>query len=218
MIDESIQETVNQIVKITTIAQKHILEVGCGDGRITNLLAQQSNNVFAIDPDSSKIAIAKQSIPNANIQVGSGENLQFLEHKFDLVIFTLSLHHHQDQLQALNEAYQVLKPGGLIIIIEPVADGELEVVFSFVNDEEEVLSETQGIILDNGFNISDDSIFTANWIFDDAKEVCSVIKSYYELEFNEQTESKILDFLGERAEQKPIILIEKFRIQVIQKV
>jgi SAM-dependent methyltransferase len=217
MIDESIQETVKQIVKVTTIAQKHILEVGCGDGRITKFLARESNNVCAIEPDSSKVAIAKQSIPNANIQVGSGENLQFLDNLFDLVIFTLSLHHHQDRCQALDEAYRVTKPGGIIIIIEPVADGELEIVFSFVNDEEEVLSKTQGIIAESGLNISNDSIFTANWIFDDVNDLCFVLNSYYELEFDRHAKSKVLDFLGDKADHKPIILIDKLRTQVIRK-
>lgn len=218
MIDESIQETVNQITNIASISDKHILEIGCGDGRITKLLSQQSNNVFAIEPDADKVALVQNSISNANIQVGSGEDLQFQDDKFDLVIFTLSLHHHQNRSQALNEAHRVVKIDGKIIIIEPVADGELEIIFSFVNDEEEALAETQNIINESGLSISDDSIFTANWIFDDASEVCSVLKSYYPNEFSKITETQIYDFLGSRKDNKPIVLFDKLRTQVIQKI
>jgi 2-polyprenyl-3-methyl-5-hydroxy-6-metoxy-1,4-benzoquinol methylase len=42
---------------------KRVLEVGCGDGRVTQLIAPQATFVHAIDPDSDDIAEAEQSFP-----------------------------------------------------------------------------------------------------------------------------------------------------------
>ena len=42
MIDESIEATVQQISLAADLEQKAILEVGCGNGRITTVLAQKA--------------------------------------------------------------------------------------------------------------------------------------------------------------------------------
>ncbi|MEM7802231.1 MAG: class I SAM-dependent methyltransferase, partial [Chloroflexota bacterium] len=199
------------------IEQKEILEIGCGDGRITKLLAESSDSVYAIDPDSERVRLAQQAAPNASVAVGSGEDLHFEANRFDLVIFTLSLHHHSDRLRALNEAARVVKPNGKILVIEPVADGELERVFAFINDEEAVLAETQAIISGSRFAVVRDMTFTANWIFDDAQEVCTILFDQYDLDFDHKIASKVYDFMGDKVDQKPVILVDKLRAQVIQK-
>ena len=73
----------------------HVLEVGCGDGRITSLLAEKTENVIAIEPDAETIAHAKNSIENVRFIRGSGEHLGFRNGSFDLILFTLSLHHQE---------------------------------------------------------------------------------------------------------------------------
>ena len=42
---------------------KSILEIGCGSGRLTRLVAPQAAHVVAIDPDANKIAHAKDQTP-----------------------------------------------------------------------------------------------------------------------------------------------------------
>jgi 2-polyprenyl-3-methyl-5-hydroxy-6-metoxy-1,4-benzoquinol methylase len=44
-------------------AGKRVLEVGCGDGRVTRLYAPQAAFVHAIDPDQEDIADAKKNFP-----------------------------------------------------------------------------------------------------------------------------------------------------------
>lgn len=44
-------------------AGKTILEIGCGSGRLTRLVAPQAARVLAIDPDANKIAQAKAQSP-----------------------------------------------------------------------------------------------------------------------------------------------------------
>jgi cyclopropane fatty-acyl-phospholipid synthase-like methyltransferase len=42
---------------------KRVLEIGCGDGRVTQLIAPHAAFVHAIDPDSDDIAEAEESFP-----------------------------------------------------------------------------------------------------------------------------------------------------------
>ena len=44
---------------------KRVLEVGCGDGRVTHLYAPYAAYVHAIDPDSEDIAEANEKLPQA---------------------------------------------------------------------------------------------------------------------------------------------------------
>ncbi|MAT98466.1 MAG: hypothetical protein CL608_15080 [Anaerolineaceae bacterium] len=42
---------------------QRVLEVGCGDGRITTHLAPHAAHITAIDPDEDRIAAAKANLP-----------------------------------------------------------------------------------------------------------------------------------------------------------
>jgi 2-polyprenyl-3-methyl-5-hydroxy-6-metoxy-1,4-benzoquinol methylase len=42
---------------------QHVLEIGCGDGRLTWRYADQTAHVTAIDPVASQIALAKEHLP-----------------------------------------------------------------------------------------------------------------------------------------------------------
>ena len=42
---------------------QHVLEIGCGDGRVTWLFADQAARVTAIDPAAEQIALARQDMP-----------------------------------------------------------------------------------------------------------------------------------------------------------
>jgi 2-polyprenyl-3-methyl-5-hydroxy-6-metoxy-1,4-benzoquinol methylase len=42
---------------------QHVLEVGCGDGRVTWVYADQAAHVTAIDPVAKQIALAKEHLP-----------------------------------------------------------------------------------------------------------------------------------------------------------
>ena len=99
--------------------------------------------MIAIDPDKLMIEEAKARCVGVEFYVGSGESLDFSDNIFDVIIFTLSLH-HQNSEQALKEAKRVLKKGGLILVIEPVVEGELEKLFSLVvNEDQARLDDSQ---------------------------------------------------------------------------
>ena len=113
-------------LKTALIAQAHIqpgqdvLDVGCGTGTLTLLIKQTQPNaaVYGLDADPQVLDIARRKIEQAGetivLQQGTATHLPYPDGSFDRVFASLMLHHltRQDKLQALREAFRVLKPGG----------------------------------------------------------------------------------------------------------
>ena len=87
---------VRLIERFTTLNGRRILEVGCGDGRLTFQYAPTARQVLAIDPDRLSIedALDEQAalrIPNVTFRVGSIERLPARGAPFDIALFSWSL-------------------------------------------------------------------------------------------------------------------------------
>ncbi len=87
---------VRLIERFTTLKGRRILEVGCGDGRLTFQYAPTARQVLAIDPDRTSIADALDEqaalrIPNVTFRVGSIESLPTRGAPFDVALFSWSL-------------------------------------------------------------------------------------------------------------------------------
>jgi 2-polyprenyl-6-hydroxyphenyl methylase / 3-demethylubiquinone-9 3-methyltransferase len=73
-----------------------VLEVGCGDGRLTLRLAGLGAQVSAIDPNPSLIRNARRNLPKRYLRkvkysVGNSGKLRFPPASFDIVVFAWSL-------------------------------------------------------------------------------------------------------------------------------
>ena len=84
------------IERFVSLRRKHVLEVGCGDGRLTFQYASIASSVLAIDPDRLSIDEAtgqqhRRGIANIDFQVGSIERLSAHGAPFDVALFSWSL-------------------------------------------------------------------------------------------------------------------------------
>jgi predicted RNA methylase len=76
---------------------KEVLEVGCGDGRLTLRLASLGpKSILAIDPDAGLVRDAREWLPSryrnrVRFQVGSIERLRRRAESFDIVVLSWSL-------------------------------------------------------------------------------------------------------------------------------
>jgi ubiquinone/menaquinone biosynthesis C-methylase UbiE len=205
-----------KIIQHTDLKNRNILEIGCGDGRITALLAGKSKTLVAIDPDEKEIKKAKSNIKGVDFQISSGEKTPFLNNSFDLIIFTLSLHHQNSQI-AIEEACRVLKDNGRILVIEPVVEGELERVFALLYNENKEKIEAQNVIKASGLLLESSETFEAKWVFEDEKDLIKSIFSYYEMPIDSEIALKITSLLGERINSHPVTLIDLMVIQSLIK-
>jgi 2-polyprenyl-3-methyl-5-hydroxy-6-metoxy-1,4-benzoquinol methylase len=84
------------IERFTSLRRKHVLEVGCGDGRLTLQYAPMAASVLAIDPDPASIDEAwwqqgSRGIHNVDFRVGAIEQLPERGAPFDVALFSWSL-------------------------------------------------------------------------------------------------------------------------------
>ena len=75
---------------------KRVLELGCGDGRLTLGVADDSASVLAFDPDAEAVERARRSLPSeltqrVSYQVASGKEIEVEPGSFDLALFSWSL-------------------------------------------------------------------------------------------------------------------------------
>ncbi len=97
-----------------------ILDSGCGNGRISSVLAQQGHKVVGIDINESEIEYAKSIHHNIRFLVADSTDLPFKDNSFDHVV-TLGLFGGVDRLtrsKILAESYRVVRPGGYIYLGE----------------------------------------------------------------------------------------------------
>ena len=74
----------------------HVLELGCGDGRLTCQFAGAAASVYAVDPDEERIAKARAALPAAlaekvSFEVAGAAEVDAPRKEFDLALFSWSL-------------------------------------------------------------------------------------------------------------------------------
>ena len=112
---------------IGLINGKRIVDLGCGNGRLANLLAKAGNAVTGIDSSEEQIRLARESAPAASAPAflhAPMENTGLPDASFDVVILSQSLHHAAKPKEALAESRRLLAPGGRILILDLLAHGE----------------------------------------------------------------------------------------------
>ncbi len=118
---------------IRLIGGKRILDLGCGNGRLSIMLAQSGNKVTGVDTSDEQIRLARE-LGNAGTGKPALANPVFLHMQmeetglpsasFDLVIVSQSLHHAAKPKEAIAESFRLLVPGGRILILDLLAHGE----------------------------------------------------------------------------------------------
>jgi ubiquinone/menaquinone biosynthesis C-methylase UbiE len=141
-------------VAAVTRDDARVLEVGCGPGHLSIVLARRHGlDVTGVDLDPAMIERARTNAGRAfageasrpMFLVSDVASLAFPDRSFDLVVSTLSMHHWADPTAGLAEIGRVLRPDGRVLVwdlrpgvvpfhphlpdpIEHMRDGALRVV------------------------------------------------------------------------------------------
>jgi ubiquinone/menaquinone biosynthesis C-methylase UbiE len=100
-----------------------VLEVGCGTGVLTRVLARWPDvaTVIGVDPAPALLARARElaaEVLNITFQEADGRSLPFGDEAFDVVVFDSTLSHIPELERALAEAYRVLRPSGWLAVFD----------------------------------------------------------------------------------------------------
>jgi len=99
-----------------------ILDVGCGEGIITAIIAEKSQSVVGCDYSTEAIEIAREQHPHIEFVHSNSTNLRFNNESFTKVTMS-DVAEHLIPVQFLNtleEVNRVLKKGGEVILATPV--------------------------------------------------------------------------------------------------
>ncbi|HET8754626.1 MAG TPA: methyltransferase domain-containing protein [Solirubrobacteraceae bacterium] len=94
-----------------------VLEVGCGTGVLTRVLAglPEVDTVVGVDLAESLLDKARAlaaGVANVAFEPADARSLPFAGERFDVVVFDSTLSHVPEPERALAEAFRVLRPGG----------------------------------------------------------------------------------------------------------
>jgi len=106
------------------IAEKKVLEIGCGRGDYTKKLFKERTEYYAIDLSLDRLGDAKEKIIGPHFQVMNVEKLEFTDNFFEVIICANSFHEFPQEIQnrALEEILRVCKGDGLLIFIDPTEE------------------------------------------------------------------------------------------------
>lgn len=109
-----------ELMGIETVAR--VIDVGCGSGWATRLMAQKANegHVTGIDVSDEMIRVARESseaVTNIEFRVASAESLPFEAGAFTHAFSMESIYYYADMPGALKETRRVLQPRGRFVTV-----------------------------------------------------------------------------------------------------
>lgn len=113
----------NYLIQQLPPHSESVLEIGCGTGEFTRLLATRAKSVVAIDLSSEMIRLAKsQSANYRNVEflLGDVMRISLPAGGYDCIV-TMATLHHLPLVEAVLKMKEALKPNGVLIIHDLVA-------------------------------------------------------------------------------------------------
>ena len=106
---------------LSTIEFDSCLEIGCGTGKNTEWLLQQTGGIVAVDLSEEMLAKAREKVTSEKVQFVQADinnEWEFTDQNFDLIGFSLVLEHIENLDHVFKEVYKKLNDEGHVYIGE----------------------------------------------------------------------------------------------------
>jgi ubiquinone/menaquinone biosynthesis C-methylase UbiE len=103
-----------------------LIELGCGAGFYTKVLAANASHVMATDLSDEMLAVARtqlKDLQNVTVAKADCEKTAFPDGKFSSVFMANLIHIIENPLKTLQESHRILKNGGLLLIVNHTGYG-----------------------------------------------------------------------------------------------
>lgn len=132
-------EQANEIGKLLS-EKSNILELGCGKGFNTSILAgkNRSSKFYGIDISKIQLKYAMKKMKysnNVEFNYGDFQNLKFENDYFDLVFAVESVCYSEDIETLMKEVNRVLKKGGVFIIFDAFRTSDIENLSNILKEQ-----------------------------------------------------------------------------------
>jgi ubiquinone/menaquinone biosynthesis C-methylase UbiE len=110
------------ITRMRVGRKARVLDLGCGSGWATRLLAEQApeGSVIGIDIADEMVLTARDAsagFRNVEFRIASAEKLPYEDRYFSHAFSMESLYYYEDMERALHEVHRVLEPNGLFVTV-----------------------------------------------------------------------------------------------------
>ncbi|HAL49338.1 MAG: class I SAM-dependent methyltransferase [SAR202 cluster bacterium] len=124
---------IDRAAKLTTLAvdilieaahltsESRALEIGCGPGHITKMMADTGAEATGVDLAPEMVKVASELHPNIEFREAHAERLPFDAGTFDAVLVNFVFHHFARPEAVCAEIHRVLKPNGRLVFAGPSA-------------------------------------------------------------------------------------------------
>ena len=172
-------ENINAIREsLRTCALKgKVLELGCGNGTYSKILAETADHVHATDLSDEMVAesaLRLESFTNISVEKQNCLELSYDDRIFDAVVMVNLLHVIPEPERAIKESKRVLKKGGELIVISFTADGisffrKLTMIYRYLktygkppeNARVLTVENTTRLLTEEGFEVRDAQLIGA---------------------------------------------------------
>jgi len=134
-----------------------VLDVACGPGTLTRLVAPHVARVDALDFSPQMIGLldvylAENTILNVQTCVGDGQDLPYHNDSYDAVFSMFGLMFFPDRVAGFSELWRVLKPGGTMVVgaWAPVSQSPgMQLMFAAIREMQQEMPSTPGPTIDS---------------------------------------------------------------------
>ena len=116
-VDPEYTEQILPLIAEHLPATGRMLDVGCGEGQVARVAAEQGLEVVGVDPSHTQVLLARERASGPSYLQGSATGLGVGDESVDVVVACLVFEHIADVDAALAEVVRVLRPGGRFLFL-----------------------------------------------------------------------------------------------------